>query len=94
LADRYDRVAHIRSISETLVTLRLHCARQAGFERQQGIAIRNACDVACNFIEERFAVIIEYVAGDGRRRGAYLDVSKRPALAVHLVRLLPSWRCA
>ena len=61
LADRYDRVAHVPvdGLRHFITPTGYRAPGKPGFERQQTLAIRNACDLACNFIAERFAVIID-----------------------------------
>ena len=91
LAERYDRVAHIEvDVLRHFVTpTGFIAAGRPGFERQQALATRNAASLARNFLEERFAVIIDDVVMDQADLSAYVDALKPAAFAVHFVRLLP-----
>jgi chloramphenicol 3-O-phosphotransferase len=92
LADRYDRVAHIPvdGLRHFITPTGYRAPGKPGFERQQALATRNACDLACNFIAERFAVIIDDIVPGRVELDLYLDGLKRAGVAVHYVRLLPS----
>ena len=91
LAERYDRVAHIEvDVLRHFVTPTGYVpAGRPGFERQQALATRNACVLARNFLEERFAVIIDDVVIDQADLAAYVEGLKPAGFAVHFVRLLP-----
>jgi predicted kinase len=90
LAERYDRVAHIEVdvLRHFITPTGFVPAGRPGFERQQAIATRNAACLARNFLEERFAVIIDDVVVDEADVTAYLDALKPAGFPVHLVRLL------
>jgi chloramphenicol 3-O-phosphotransferase len=92
LADRYDRVAHIPvdELRHFITPTGYRAPDKEGFERQRALATRNACDLACNFIAERFAVIIDDVVTARHELDPYLDGLKRGSVPVHFVRLLPS----
>ena len=92
LADRYDRVAHIEvDILRHFITPTGYVAPgKPGFERQQGLGTRNACSLARNFLEERFAVIIDDVVIDRADLELYVDQLQATGVSVHFVRLLPS----
>jgi tRNA uridine 5-carbamoylmethylation protein Kti12 len=92
LADRYDRVAHIDvDILRHFVTATGYIAPgKPGFERQKELAVRNGCDLARNFLEERFAVILEDVIVSQEEFGQALDRLRQTHAAVHCVTLLPS----
>jgi chloramphenicol 3-O-phosphotransferase len=94
LAERYDRVAHIQ-----VDTLR-HFITPTGYvppsrggpawERQQLLAVRNACCLAENFIGERIGVIIDDVITGKQQLEAYIEGLQSCNVPVHSVRLLPS----
>lgn len=92
LAERYDRVAHIDvDVLRHFITPTGYVAPgRSGFERQQALSTRNACNLACNFIEERFAVIIDDVVIDKAHLSRYLEGLAPAGVPVHYVRLLPS----
>ena len=91
LAERYDRVAHIE------VDVLRHFITPTGFAKpgqperahQASLGIRNACSLACNFIAERFAVIIDDVVIDKEDLDLYLEGLQAAAVPVHFVRLMP-----
>ena len=63
LADRYDRVAHVNvdTLRHFITPTGFRAPGKDGFERQHALAVRNACDLARNYMAERFAVIIDDV---------------------------------
>jgi tRNA uridine 5-carbamoylmethylation protein Kti12 len=93
LAERYDRVAHVR------VDALRHFVTPTGYvhpwgppaawQRQQRLAIRNACALALNFLEERFAVIVDDIVTTREEVDLYLGALEPAGVRVHLVRLLP-----
>jgi tRNA uridine 5-carbamoylmethylation protein Kti12 len=91
LAERYDRVAHIEvdTLRHFVTPPGYVPPGRPGFERQQALATRNAACLARNFLDERFAVIIDDVVVDEADVTAYLDALKPGAFSVHFVRLLP-----
>jgi chloramphenicol 3-O-phosphotransferase len=92
LADRYDRVAHIEvdTLRHFVTPTGYIAPGKPGFERQQRLAAHNACSLARNFLEERFAVIIDDVVVDNGDVELYLEGLLATEAPVHLVRLLPS----
>jgi tRNA uridine 5-carbamoylmethylation protein Kti12 len=92
LAERYDRVAHV-----DVDTLR-HFVTPTGYAkagqperaRQLRLGVRNACDLARNFLEERFAVIVDDVVVSKDDLDAYVEGLKETDIQIHFVRLLPS----
>ncbi len=92
LAERYDRVAHVQvNVLRRFITPTGYVAPgQPGFERQQALATRNACDLAENFVRERIAVIIDDVVIWPADLDRYLDLLKVREDPLHFVRLLPS----
>jgi chloramphenicol 3-O-phosphotransferase len=90
LADRYDRVAHVQvDVLRHFVTPTGYVAPgKPGFERQHGLAVRNACDIARNFFAERFAVIIEDVVPDRPSLAVYVEALQPSGAAIHFVRLM------
>ena len=92
LADRYDRVAHIPvdGLRHFITPTGYRAPGKPGFERQQALAIRNACDLARNFMAERFAVIIDDIVPGHEQFDLYLEGLKDAGVPVHYVRLLPS----
>jgi chloramphenicol 3-O-phosphotransferase len=91
LADRYDRVAHIEvdTLRHFVTATGYVAPGKPGFERQQDLATRNACSLARNFLEERFAVIIDDVVVEPEHLRQYLDQLRAAGAPVHFVRLLP-----
>jgi chloramphenicol 3-O-phosphotransferase len=92
LADRYDRVAHVDvdTLRHFITPTGYRSPGKPGFERQQALAIRNACDLARNFMAERFAVIIDDVVGGREQLERYMEGLKDAGVALHYVRLMPS----
>src|SRR5688572_16333198 len=91
LADRYDRVAHIDvdTLRHFITPTGYVAPGRPGFERQQALATRNACSLACNFIAERFAVIIDDVVIERDHLREYIEGLRSAGAPVHFVRLLP-----
>jgi adenylate kinase family enzyme len=91
LADRYDRVAHIEvDVLRHLITPTGYISPgRPGWERQRTLATRNACDLAANFLAERFAVIIDDIVTEQPHFDEYLEGLKPAGSPVHFVRLLP-----
>ena len=91
LAERYDRVAHVEvdTLRHFVTPTGYVPPGRPGFERQQSLAIRNACALTRNFVEERFAVIIDDVVVTRVELSLYLDALKPAGAPVHVVRLLP-----
>jgi len=94
LAERYDRVAHIPvDVLRHFVTPTGYVGPSRGgaaWERQNRLAVRNACALSRNFLEERFGVIIDEVILGTTELSWYVDGLKDAAVPVHLVRLMPS----
>src|SRR4051794_2417454 len=94
LAERYDRVAHI-----DVDTLR-HFITPTGYvppsrgglawQRQNALAVRNACSLALNFISDIYGVMIEDVVITSGDLDAYVEGLKPAGVPIHFVRLLPS----
>jgi chloramphenicol 3-O-phosphotransferase len=91
LAERYDRVAHVEvdTLRHFITPTGYIPPGRPGFERQQALAVRNACALAANFIAERIAVIIDDVIVTEADLSLYLDGLKAAAAPVHVVRLMP-----
>ena len=92
LADRYDRVAHIPvdGLRHFITPTGYRAPGKPGFERQQALAIRNACALARNFMAEHFAVIIDDIVPGHEQLDLYLEELKESGAPIHYVRLLPS----
>jgi gluconate kinase len=91
LAERYDRVAHVEvdTLRHFITPTGYIAPGRPGFERQQALAVRNACALAANFIAERIAVIIDDVIVSGSDLAMYLDGLRAAAAPVHVVHLMP-----
>lgn len=91
LADRYDRVAHIDvdTLRHFVTPTGYVAPGKPGFERQEALATRNACALALNFLQERFAVIIDDVVIGPPHLSGYVDGLKAGGFGVHVVRLMP-----
>ena len=91
LADRYDRVAHVSvdTLRDFITPTGYRAPGKEGFARQYALAVRNACDLARNFMAERFAVIIDDVVPRREDLDLYLDGLQDTGASVHVVRLLP-----
>jgi predicted kinase len=92
MAERYDRVAHIEvDVLRHFVTPTGYARQgQPEYERQRHLAIRNACALARNFLEERFGVIIDDVLDEPAFLPLYLDDLRDAGAPIHLVQLLPA----
>jgi predicted kinase len=92
LADRYDRVAHIDvdTLRHFITPTGYIAPGRPGFERQQRLGVRNACGLALNFLEERFAVIIDDTVTSASELAAYRDALAVAGVVAHYVRLMPS----
>jgi chloramphenicol 3-O-phosphotransferase len=90
-AERYDRVAHVEvdTLRHFVTPTGYIPPGRPGFERQQALAARNACVLARNFLEERFAVIIDDVIITAGDLSLYIDELRPADAPVHFVRLLP-----
>jgi chloramphenicol 3-O-phosphotransferase len=90
LAERYDRVAHIPvdTLRHFITPTGYVTPGKPGFERQHALAVRNACALACNFLEERIAVIVDDVVITQADLDAYLSELKTAGVPVHCVRLM------
>jgi chloramphenicol 3-O-phosphotransferase len=91
LAERYDRVAHIDvdTLRHFVTPTGYIAPDRPGWERQQALATRNAAALARNFLEERFAVIIDDVVVTAEHLAQYVEALKPAGAPVHFVRLLP-----
>ena len=91
LADRYDRVALIEvdTLRHFITPTGYIAPGKPGFERQHSLALRNACALTANFLEERIAVIIVDVLPEQEMLKDLLEGLKTAGSQVHLVRLLP-----
>jgi chloramphenicol 3-O-phosphotransferase len=91
LADRYDRVAHIEvdTLRHFVTPTGYAAPGRPGFERQKALATRNACALVLNFLNERFAVIIDDVVITEADLDAYVEALQPSGFPVHAVRLLP-----
>jgi chloramphenicol 3-O-phosphotransferase len=92
LAERYDRVAHIPvdTLRHFVTPTGYVAPGKPGFERQHGLAVRNACALARNFLQERIAVIIDDIVIRRADLDAYVSGLEPAAVPVHCVRLMPS----
>jgi chloramphenicol 3-O-phosphotransferase len=92
LAERYDRVAHIQvDVLRHFVTPTGYAPPTRGgpaWEAQDRLAVKNACDLARNFVQERFGVIIDDIVGP-EKLGRYVAGLKDAGAPVHFVRLMP-----
>jgi adenylate kinase family enzyme len=92
LAERYDRVAHID------VDRLRHLVTPTGYAkpgrpeylRQRHLAIRNACVLTRNFLDERFGAIIDDVLDESSFLPVYEGELRGVSASVHLIQLLPS----
>lgn len=94
LAERYDRVAHVQvdAIHEFITpTGHVHPWGPAyAWARQQRLLTRSACCLTRNFLEDRFAVIIDDVVIEREHVEQYIAELRTGGASVHFVRLLPS----
>ena len=91
LAERYDRVAHIPvdALRHFITPTGYVAPGKPGFERQHALAIRNACALARNFLQERIAVIIDDVVVTRADLDDYLTELRQAGAPVHCIRLMP-----
>jgi gluconate kinase len=93
LAERYDRVAHVRvdQLDEFITpTGHVHpWGKPDVWHHQRRLDIRNACCVTLNFLAERFAVIIDDTVTSDEEVSLYREGLRNAGVAVHFVRLLP-----
>jgi tRNA uridine 5-carbamoylmethylation protein Kti12 len=94
LAERYDRVAHVDvDTLRGFITPTGHVhpwGPPEAWLRQRDLSMRNACSLAGNFLEARFAVIIDDVVASSEYLDKYIDHLKPLGAPIHFVRLLPS----
>jgi predicted ATPase len=94
LAERYDRVAVIPvDALDEFITPTGHVqpwGPPAAWARQRRLDIRNACSLALNFLEARFAVIIDDTIVGADELSQYVEGMSRAGVGVHLVSLMPS----
>lgn len=90
LAERYDRVAHIPvdTLRHFITPTGYVAPGKPGFERQHALAIRNACALARNFLQERIAVIVDDVVVTQGDLDAYVAELKAAGATVHCIRLM------
>jgi predicted kinase len=90
LAERYDRVAHIPvdRLRHFVTPTGYVAPGKPGFERQHALAVRNACALARNFLEERIAVIVDDVVITQADLNAYLSELNTAGVPVHCIRLM------
>ncbi len=90
LAERYDRVAHIPvdTLRHFITPTGYVAPGKPGFDRQHALAVRNACAMARNFLEERIAVIVEDIVIARDDLDAYLPELKAAGVPVHCIRLM------
>ena len=90
LADRYDRVAHIpvETLRHFITPTGYVAPGKPGFERQHALAVRNACALARNFLQERIAVIVDDVVTTQSDIEAYLTELRPASVPVHSIRLM------
>jgi adenylate kinase family enzyme len=94
LAERYDRVAHVRVDElDEFITPTGHVqpwGKPEAWRRQRRLDIRNACSLTLNFLSERFAVIIDDTVTSGEEAAWYRDGLRGAGVPVHVIRLLPA----
>ena len=92
LAERYDRVAHVDvdNLRHLITPTGYAKFGRPEYLRQRHLAIRNACALTRNFVDERFGVIIDDVLDDAGFIGLYEAGLQGMDAAVHLIQLLPS----
>ncbi len=90
LAERYDRVAHIPvdALRHFITPTGYVSPGKPGFERQHALAVRNACALARNFLQERIAVIVDDVVTTMPDLEAYLTELQPAGVPVHYIRLM------
>jgi chloramphenicol 3-O-phosphotransferase len=89
LAERYDRVAHIDVAVLRAMVAPTGRGPSETRDRLYSLGVRNACDLARNFLEERIAVIIDDIVITREDLDPYVEAMKAAGIAVHYVRLLP-----
>jgi predicted kinase len=91
LAERYDRVAHIPvdTLRHFITPTGYVAPGKPGFERQHALAIRNACALARNFLQDRIAVILDDVVVAPPDVEAYVAELRQAGAPVHCIRLMP-----
>lgn len=94
LAERYDRVAIIPvDALDEFIAPTGHVqpwGPPEAWARQRRLDIRNACSLALNFLEARFAVIIDDTVIGQTELLQYVEALSAAGVGVHLVRLMPS----
>jgi chloramphenicol 3-O-phosphotransferase len=94
LAERYDRVAIVPvDALDEFITPTGHVqpwGPPEAWARQRRLDIKNACSLALNFLEARFAVIIDDTVIGEAELSQYVDALSVAGVGVHLVRLMPS----
>ena len=94
LAERYDRVAivPVDAIDE-FITPTGHVqpwGPPEAWARQRRLDTKNACSLALNFLEARFAVIIDDTITSADELSYYVEGLSGAGVGIHLVRLMPS----
>jgi len=93
LAERYDRVAHVRVDElDEFITPTGHVqpwGKPEARRHQRRLDIRNACSLAANFLAERFAVIVDDTLTSAEEASWYQDGLRAAGVPVHFIRLLP-----
>jgi predicted kinase len=93
LAERYDRVAIIPvDTLDEFITPTGHVrpwGPPEAWARQRRLDISNACSLALNFLEARFAVIIDDTVMGPAELAQYVEALDAAGVAIHLVRLMP-----
>src|SRR6185295_7707838 len=94
LAERYDRVAIVPADAlDEFITPTGHVQPWGppdAWARQRRLNIKNACSLALNFLEARFAVIIDDTIVGRAELSQYVDALSAAGVGVHLIRLMPS----
>jgi adenylate kinase family enzyme len=93
LAERYDRVAHVRVDElDEFITPTGHVqpwGKPEAWRHQRRLDIRNACSVTLNFLAERFAVIVDDTVTSLEEAAWYEEGLRGAGVSVHFIRLLP-----
>ncbi|HEY7294350.1 MAG TPA: AAA family ATPase, partial [Dehalococcoidia bacterium] len=94
LAERYDRVAIVPvDALDEFITPTGHVqpwGPPEAWARQRRLDITNACSLALNFLDARFAVIIDDTITDQAELSQYVGALGAAGVGIHLVRLMPS----
>jgi chloramphenicol 3-O-phosphotransferase len=94
LAERYDRVAIVPvDALDEFITPTGHVQPWGppdAWARQRRLDIKNACSLALNFLDARFAVIIDDTVTSKAELSQYVEAFSAEGVSVHLVRLMPS----